>query len=183
MQFAVQEIASNLQNIARAKGTALTKNDLINAVRLANLSVFPGTTQYSQNSNWTGGPLGYISVTRVHYVKGTGPNEAEIKWYCRPHAEGVNNYAAALYTQEMLPIETKIKSWKGAPSDIYSDLRLSENEEKIIVEHNLVTDREDSGILGFYFLDFLKVRTDARLFISSVIFSPVPGAFSETPPQ
>ena len=185
MQFATQEIASNLQNIAKIKGGVLTKADLCNAVRLSNLTIFPGDTQYSQNNSWTGAPLGYITVSRVHYVTGTESNEAEIKWCCRPHPDGFYYYGVNLFCNEVFSSETKIKSWKGTPADIYPDLKLSENETKIIIEHKFETNKTNSRIFGFYFLDPLKSYgvNDKLLFNSIVIFSPIPGAFSETPPQ
>lgn len=185
MSFAAHEIASALQNIARIKGSAITSTDLNNAVRLANLSVFPGKTQYSQGNSWTGAPLGYISVTRVHYVEGTGPNKAEIKWYCRNHPLGVDKYYIDRHTSENYEGETKIQSWGGKPEDIYPSLKLAESEAKIIVEHRLETNKRDSRIFGLYLIDPLKsygINNNSQLFNSIVIFSPVPGAFSATVP-
>ena len=69
MQFAAELIASNIQNIAKIKGSALTIEDSTEAIRLANLTTFPGITQYSQNSNWTGGPLRYIPEYTMLWVK------------------------------------------------------------------------------------------------------------------
>ena len=186
MQFAAQEIASNLQNIARVKSSTITSNDMLNAIRAANLSFCPGMTQYSQNDYWSGAPLGYIPVTRIHYVKGTGSSSAEIKWLCRCHTWDVNQYRVAQQTtKEYNKNETKIKSWIGAPYDIYPDLTINEGEVKIIVEHKLhAYNDKDGKILGFYFLNPVTSNTGEQvLFNSIVIFSPVPGAFSETPPK
>ncbi len=184
MSFAAHEIASTLQNIARTKNSAITCTDLENAARLANLSVFPGTTQYSPTGGWVDAPLGYIPLTRIHYVVGTGSNEANVKWFCRLYPYGMGLIWREKFGGERFPTETKVTSWSGKPEDIYPDLKLSKNEVKIIVENKFETIKTDSRMFGFYLLDPLKsYKVPGQLFNSVVIFSPVPGAFSETLPE
>lgn len=183
MSFAAHEIASTIQNIAKIKGGVVTRTDISNATHLANLSVFPGTTQYTSTDRWMDAPLGYIPLARIHYVVGTGSNEAKIKWMCRPYPCGMGLMRKEVYTSESYSTETKVKSWSGKPEDIYPDLKLDSNETKIIVEYKLETDKTDSKIFGFYLLDPLKSYSKSRLLFNSiVIFSPIPGAFSATLP-
>ena len=112
---------------------------------------------------------------------GKAANQAEIKWCCRIYlGGGTNPYNCEKYSKEKYGTETKIKSWQRTPESIYPDLKLSENEAKIIIEHKFETTMQSSRMFGFYPIDPFRSHSCIHPFNSIVIFSPIPRTFSRT---
>lgn len=74
MQFVAYESAAILQNIARQKNR-ITKNDIVEAVSLSYLTIFPGNTLFCSKDRMA--PLGYIPFMSVYCVTG---KENKVIW-------------------------------------------------------------------------------------------------------
>lgn len=141
MQFVAYEMSATLQNIAaqRSKESKkVTKADIINAIRLANLTIFPGVTQYSTNDGWHAMPLGYFMIVHIFCFVGSAPNKAELKWNFRLYPAGVG------YTcRSNEIIDSTVDPRAETASAIHRNLQISKKGElKIVVEFSLYSDPE-----------------------------------------
>jgi hypothetical protein len=157
-------------------------------------------------------PLGHTPLLFLAYVKGLAGNKAKIIWvaYCFSfgaalspkewHFSSANSQNAIYFMNLKCSINTEYGS-----SAIHPDLTIKEGEYKIILQagmHTRTTYKYADGVVvsqsnarrlfGFYLLPFeplgvpYAARADLAFMFSSsstVIFTPDPGLFSDTPPQ
>lgn len=193
-QFVAQEIASILQNIGSQR--AIVQKDLDLALQSAYLSVFPGKTMYPTSANHY--PFGYFPHLWVYYVVGEG-NKATVKWHCTAWSPSPGESRHDVSTNSQHP-ESTIKFVSGGDaSSIYPDLKISDGEVKIIVEctlwYNSTRFFSETNVscgevpakkaFGFYVLSPTArgIKVKSSYFTGVTIFSPVPKAFKDTPPE
>lgn len=143
MQFVAYEVAAILQSIGSQR--VVVQKDFSDAMRLAYLSIFPGTTMYSTDNGSSFYPFGYFPHVWVYYVVGTGENKATVKWYCTtwPQNPSCNDPRYQARTSGQHP-ESTVKFTSGDASNIHPNLRISKGEVKIIIECTLWYDRNRS---------------------------------------
>ncbi len=201
-EFVGQQIANILQNISQKRGAAdstklkITQEDLKYAFCLANLSIFPGTTIYTQDTNYPG----YTTWVQIYRVVGAGNGKAK----CTSRIE------LSAWNGQKSPNQIWYKCTSGdhngskvryydqavIPSQIYPTLKMgtgdNTTEEKIIIELCLFTDKNirptgkstEKQILGFNLLTPSSILYDKFhfYFYSVVIFTPKKGLFSNSCP-
>ncbi len=196
-EFVAQQMANILQNISKTRTQkAITQNDLRYAFCAANVSMFPGTTIYTQDANYPG----YTTWVQIYRVVGAGSGKAK----CTARLElsawnGKSPPRNIWYTCTSGDhAGSKIRYYSSGvdPSVIWPMLKMSSgdntSEEKILIEVCLFTDSSirpagkstDKQILG------LKLLTPSCLinkqwcfyFHSVVIFTPRNGLFTNSCP-
>ncbi len=201
-QVALQ-FAQMIQNVSQTRDNKkITKADLENAARVAYLTIFPGVTGVPTTNNHM--PLGYFIECFIHYIVGVSNGKACLKWRWQCYYRGNPPNHDVMINRKPEYFVTLVGGWDGtptAPSEIFKDLNIKEGETKIIVECQLrhypklvyfsdgrsckqVSLRET---FGFWALspryDLVDDENSGALFIGTVVFTPKPGLFSETPPE
>lgn len=199
MQFVTNEMSAILQNIALQRsneGSVIKKNDFLNAMRLAYLSIFPGNTMtWLGNNCW---PLGYGPYAAAIYVKGTGNGIGQGKWIVK--TMGDNGYEIYVDKQIATVCNLGFSEQNTAAKKFWPTLNINTNESKVILQCLLCYDK--SGLWGMKFKDGTPCRNVSPckafgfllfnptgvgtgrggFFPSVTIFTPQAG-FSETPPR
>ncbi|MCR4623204.1 MAG: pilus assembly protein [Alphaproteobacteria bacterium] len=196
-EFIGQQIVNIIQNISG--GASVTKNNLKYALCLANLSMLPGMTMYTQDANYHG----YTTLVQIYRVVGAGSGKA--KCTSRIELSAWNGQQSpekiwyACTSEDYAGSKVRYSSTAVAPSQIYSTLEMgagsNTTEEKIVVDICLLTDStiRPSGksaerqILGLYqAMPPFLTNSDDRFrfyFHSVVIFTPKKGLFSNSCPS
>lgn len=200
MQFVANEMSAILQNISKQhsrNGTKITNSDLINAMKLANLSIYPGITQYT-TKGYTHSPLGHIPHALIAYVKSDNSGSAQVKWWRRMHP-GTSGSAMPAYTCNNEKKYYAINLDATTPSGIYPALVLSQGEAKIIVQYSLfsnptysrfsstgtlVSNISRSKLFGYLLYEPKAGDSSNSIhFTSFAVFSPIGKGFSEEAPN
>ena len=213
MDFVAHQMAGIIQNISQNRADKkITITDLVDAGKLAYLTVFPGNTVTPQECQIY--PFGYHTFYTIFYVKGMDNNVAGVIWAISFAGDGgeedhtwssLNGRKNGVWYKlsyanygEIDRMVTKF-SKNVAPSQIHPNLVIQKDEVKIIVECSLLYCTERSftdgrqcsqvpfqKVFGFYVISPKYVARNGNFysfFNSVVIFTPKPGLFSETPPQ
>lgn len=201
-EFVAQQMVNMIQNVSLKRGKEdstklrITQSDLKSIFCAANLSLFPGTTIYTQDANYPG----YTTWVQIYRVVGAGDGKAK----CTSRIElsawnGQSPPKNIWYTCTSGDHKgSKIRYYDEAvePSQIYPTLKMKEgdntNEEKILIEVCLFTDNRirptgkttEKQILGFYAANPSSLLYDRFrfYFFSVVIFTPKKGLFSDSRP-
>ena len=201
-EFVGQQMANVIQNISQKRGAEntsklrITQDDLKYAFCLANLSMFPGTTIYTQDANYPG----YTTWVQMYRVVGAGDGKAKCTHRWELSAWNGEKPPKSIWYACLSGTHngSKITYYDTAvtPSQIYPTLKMGSGdnttEEKIIIEVCLFTDAAirpagkttEKQILGLY-LSTPSFRLFGRFrfyFHSVVIFTPKKGLFSDDPP-
>lgn len=194
IQFVAHEMAMILQNIASKR--AITKQDLITAMRLAYLSVFPGMTmQGTQNRSHS---LGYYPYAAVMYVKGVEQNLVQGKWIAKVTTD--NGYPIYLDKNVASVCNWGFFEQSTDASKFWPTLKISENESRLIIQCHLAYDRlwkwgdkftdgtycknvSSRKAFGFLFLEPKGVGTAGGGFFTSTIIVTPNSGFTENFPR
>lgn len=125
------------------------------------------------------------------FVKGETNNKASCHWRMPTYINGSSNTSPSSFNPEkqtgdyqIFPIRYKTNA---DPTTIYPNLKIDNNQEKIIVSV-AVHKRSDNTLkqaCGFHLLNPKYLQTDGYedAFSSVIIFTPKPGLFNETAPS
>lgn len=206
-QFVAYQMAQMIQTISQNRSSkAITADDLRNIVGAAYLSIYPGTTMFTENnakrsaSFFGHNPLGYI-----YYVKGNDDGTASVVWGRRFHIASYQMTSPSKMSVDTYLGRSNVKNLQNAaPSEIYPSLTMKPGDKKIIVEccihysqsgsyyftdGRATANVSPSKAFGLYLLSLTPPKTrnnndnDAIYFSSAVIFSPNPYLFTDTAPQ
>ena len=192
-EFVAQQMANILQNIAKKRveeGQPVSSKDIANSVKLAYLSIYPGTTMYKKDS---GHEFFHVPRVYIFYVEGNDEGKASCKWvrwyYSLSSSVGFMNVGQS----ENGKVATTVQWAENAdPSSIYPTLKIEKGKPKIIIETQLRWASSDSPdtigkkassareAFGCYLVN-PKKHVNRGYFSSVVIFSPY-GGFSENIP-
>ena len=204
-QFTSEQLVNVIQNVSQERtDKKITIMDLVNAGRLAYLTIFPGNTLIPVRQYYA--PFGYHAFYGLFYVKGLGNNKASVIWGAAFACDGGNASTKGMWTrtstsdfEEVLRFDSNFLV-NVSPERIHPKLTIKEGEIKVIAECLLIcynhlyfadgtrvsskSFREIFGLMAFglthrhynspYFHAF---------FNSTSIFTPKPGLFDETPPK
>ena len=189
-QFAANIMAATIQNISQQRKSGnqnLTQNDIVSAVRLAALTVFPGTTQYPLPGGifgYSNMPLGYCVMAVLYVFTGTGDNTATKKYSYRIYP---NNGNSNFYKVNATGSAALVKPDETSATSIYPEFRISSGETKCIVEFELYTDTAvnlgtseiqvrtipKNKLFGFLFYTPTSPGTSLFVLPAATIFNPV----------
>ena len=200
-----QFVTDQMAQIIQSHNRRITIDDLINAGKMAYLTIFPGETMLAKKMFYY--PLGYVAAYGIFYVKGVGENKTSVIWSAYFAVDGYCNYTARngvwyQFSSTYLSL-FKSKSLTDATStQIHPKLRIKQGETKIIVECALeyvhgryyadgtpCSSRSFREAFGFLIFSPSCVRypygswTFHSFFHSVTIFTPKPGLFSDTAPS
>jgi len=205
-EFVAQQMANIIQNISQKReGTnkKINNTDLIYAASLAYLSMYPGTTMYRVGSK-ARRTLSHTPRLNIFYIEGLSGGKASCLWGRRLLSDTADK-PTSWATREATGggNASLVYNTKEIPSDIYKNLKISENEKKIIVEANIFNAntimREDEYVESDRQEALAKKAFKCRLiapkplaknvndiqgwyFTSVVILTPKPGLFDGTAP-
>ena len=211
-EFVAQQFVNIIQNISQKRGASdstklkISIPDIKYAASLAFLSMYPGKTMYIIGTSGARHELSHAPRLNIFYVKGLPGGKASCKWLLRflgDYASTPITLSSKSNTAGENARSVNVPADATTPSDIYPTLKIGENEEKIIVEVNLVnashimnannyveTDKQatlakkafNCRLVTPKPLETEAAATEGWYFSSVVIFTPKPGLFSETPP-
>jgi hypothetical protein len=186
-----------LQNVSqKSANKRIFLNDIRRAIAGAYLTIFPGKTMYC--TSYGVAPMGYVLNSYLYCVKGNSNGTASVLWCLRFH--GAVDCISPLKIVNESNVRwcnfVKIQT-NAVPSDIYPQLKIQNNEIKIIVEcafhywtdpswnykftdGRLCKNVPSEEAFGFY---ALKLKWIGSFFPSVVIFTPKPGLFDEIKPS
>jgi hypothetical protein len=198
-EFVGQQMANMIQNISQQRASkSITQDDLKYALCLANLSMFPGTTMYTQDTNYPG----YTTWVQMYRVVGAGNGKAKCthRWELSAW-NGKKPPKSIWYTctsGDHNGSKVRYSSTAVTPSQIYPTLKMGSDdnttEEKIIIDVCIFTDSKirpmgkstEKQIFGLNLVTppFRLYKTNQFHFYchSIVIFSPKKGLFSDSCP-
>ena len=204
-EFVAQQMANILQNISQkreGKDRKITLPDIRYAASLAYLSIFPGTTRFLTKRQTS--ELGYHPFGYIHCVKGNSDSTASVLWERKFHMAYDTQFSPSSAWVGTNIDYTNVNNLSDAPpSEIYPTLKINPGEIKIIVECSIHYER----VKGYAFADGRKAANvtaseafglrlfklsypntrrgnNVKMFFpSTVIFTPKPGLFDETPPK
>ena len=198
MQFVAYEMASILQNIAeQKKGSPVTGQDFISAMRIAYLSIYFGNTMNDSKSPHEAFKLGHHPYVGIYFIRGLGNDNIKIVWSRRCHGGNKNLFAEG----ENNATRCSVNMSATTATAFHPALIISENEEKIALDCCLNFNMNSSiykvlpdgskrkinssrEIFGFLFVNPIGVGSERFGFFPAVsIFSPPPQSFSDTYPQ
>ena len=209
MDFVSKQMAQYIQTISQTRADKkITLMDLINAGRVAYLTIFPSGTLIPNKGFYY--PWGYHVFYTVYYVKGVDNNKASVIWAISFAGDGgtiigggtgIKNgmwyRKSTVKYEEIDRMVTKFLK-NVASSQIHSRLTIKQGEVKIIVECCLVycttrhfadgtlcSQKSFSEAFGLLFLSPEYHRqSDWYGFLNSVtIFTPRENLFSDSMPQ
>lgn len=192
-EFIGQQIVNIIQNISGGVNVPVTKDNLKHALCLANLSLLPGTTMYTQDKDYPG----YTTLVQVYRVVGDGTGNAKCTSRIELSAWKGNKPPKDIFynctSEDHEGSKVRYSSTAVSPSEIYPTLTMGSGsniaEEKIVIDVCLLTDSTKSTekqILGLYqaMPPFLTDDEDKFHFYfhSVTIFTPEKGLFSDSCP-
>ena len=137
-----------MQNITDTReNKAITLNDLRNIRACAFANIYRSTAQFKNDKgNY---PLGHYGHIYLYYLKGTGTNQASVKWIWDSGAPGPkpsqpeNEHILTTIEKQVNSIVDPTRTKAG---EIYKDLQINNGEIKLIVEVSiLVPGQSDTG--------------------------------------
>jgi hypothetical protein len=195
-EFVGQQIANIIQNISQQRASkSITQYDLKYAFCTAYLSIYPGTSRFWIGS---GTELVHRPEMLITYIQGEANGKASSKWSIDiyTNGSGCNKPVACglFFPSDHLSFVTRGSKTNVAPSDIHPLLKINPGETKIIIETVMFYGFDFKDNNGYEphsirkafncLLTDIKSKTNSgNFFISTVIFTPKPGLFSETPPS
>jgi hypothetical protein len=198
MSFCAYCMASMLQEVSQKReNKKITAADLRNVAASAFLAIYPGKTAYPTSPGKF--IYGHFWDCFVHCVKGVN-GKADVLWNKRicahigtagPSNVSVTNFTTVSHWSSLVKYQQNV-----APSSIYKDLTVKNGETKIIVECLCYTESANYGFtdgrpnntpqrekFGFWVLNPKANAGGGAFFNQTVIFTPKPGLFDETPPS
>jgi len=206
-EFVAQQMANIIQNISQKRtDKKITLTDIKYAASLAYLSMYPGTTMYRVSVSGGRHTLSHAPRLNIFYVRGLPGGKASCLWLIRFLGEGADNPLGWNPSRALSNgggVSSIFPNTNVTPSDIYENLKISEGENKIIVETNIFISYATINVNDYVESDKqealakkafkcrlvapkpLEKNVNARqgwYFTSVVVFTPKPGLFDETAP-
>ena len=194
MDFVAQQVAQMLQNVSQQRSNKrITQNDIVNTMRAAYLTVFPGVSMVPTRRDYL--PIGFYIEFYLFGVRGEKNNTASVKWVVKLYftqESGVSG--SAIINSCVVNNKQHVQS-----SEIYPYLTIKDGELKIIVECHLrygstlyfsdgrkckdVPVRDVFGFLLYTPKPDQWNESFSSFFVSHTIFTPAAGLFDDTRPQ
>ena len=194
MDFVAQQVAQMLQNVSQQRtNKRITRQDMINVVRAAYLTIFPGISMLAPKKDTI--PLGFFVHCLIYYIKGEPNGKASTKWVLLFYITQGPYVNVSIYKD--------ISGQQSvAPSVISPSLTIKNGEVKMLVVSELqyakpfsfadgrkCRDVSFREAFGFLIHDPRPYDTNGHshtdlcnFFTSHTIFTPAAGLFDETRP-
>lgn len=172
--------ASMIQNISQDRNNkTISKKDLKIIGISSFLNHFNGLQQFIPFQT-------YYGLTFLLYVKGLPDGKASVIWMWDSNtptqppttSSSTSHTTVNTYSSSTLNVKKNVD-----PHEIHKDLIIKEGEVKIILQQTINYGFSDKKI-GFYLLTPTGSGYSQKCYFhTTIIFSPRPGLFSETPPS
>jgi hypothetical protein len=197
--------ASMIQNVSRYRESKMITLADIQMINYASFLNYYCGKQHLKTTDSNTYPLGHFSAITLICVQGVANNKCKAIWSL--YASGWNA-ESPLAHKNTLPGNESIATFHSLtglqyqheteviPTSIHPDLQIQEGENKIILVASFcahtnfkyadgtMTTANPKRLFGFYMLPLrLPLSGNNFLFRSTIIFTPNPGLFSETPPS
>lgn len=200
-RLVAHEMASMLQNVSQGReDKKITVNDVKRVTCAAYLTMYPGTTMYSTCQGKRYHKFAHYPQPYIFHVKSDNSGKASTLWYFGASPDiNIGDPASSTSMRPKGDIgRLAVKLGQNQPPEnIYSGLKMTPNEVKILVDSNIFLDCSNM-VSGTRFSDgtaptlknscglrlinppHLQKGNSIHLFHSVAIFTPRRGIFSDT---